>query len=984
MDDPLQLLSVDPTGDAEFLAGRFEEDVVSVEIVPDRDRALEAIHETDVDCVVSAHDLPDGDGIDLCRRVRDRDPSIDFVLLPVAGDEALASEAVAAGVDGYVPRSAPDETIADRILAATTGDSTSTEVRDTADGGDARDAAGIASTTGRSDIGHAADAPATSGTIGTSDTTGEDDPVDRFRHFEQSPIAIVELDLDFEVVNWNPAAEDLFGYDRSTALGQPAPDLIVPESIREFVVDGWNSVVETAEPSHEINEAVRADGTTITCDWHTAPIVQGDEVGEHADDRNDGTDDDGTRGDVTSVVSFVRDVTNQVRRSSTLEALQGATPCLLRDSKPEQVAETTISMARSVLGHGLVTVRLYDDRTGTLQLAASSQAAENLLTTTDPVPPDEGLLGAVWESGRRRVYDHLPAADTVHGDRFPVESAIVEPLGEHGLLTVGSTTPEAFEPLDVHFADVLAATTEAALDRTAIAGELRKRTEKIENLHAVVDALDECETEAEIWDLAVDAAEGVLQFDECGVDEVVDGRFVSRGTSSGVLPSGYVETAPIDDGIAGETYRTGETHVVDDLREVVEAVPEDDRYRSILSVPVGDVGIFQAVSTDVAAFDENDVDLAELLVAHVANEIERVRFETDLREERDRFAALFENVPDPVVFAEHRRPETIVRSVNPAFESVFGFDESTIRGENINALIVPPGRQREATEIDAAIEAGETIEREVKRRTAEGLRDFLLTVVPVDVGDDEQWNVGVYTDITERKQREQRVEVLNRVLRHDLRNGMNIIKGSAEMLASAVDESDEQYARIIVERADELLGMAEKTRSVGRTLEHDVRSGSLELVESVDRAIDVLRQEYPGATFEIDAPEAALVVGEDLLETAIHHVLENACTHNDRTPVVEITIEERDDRFFLAIADNGPGIPEAERELLVEDREITQLRHASGLGLWLVNWVVTQAGGTIDFRDNAPRGSIVELRLPKLAGDPEGSERTADGTIDDS
>jgi len=914
MDAPIRLLYVDSTGGDGGIEAPFDDDSVSVTTVSDGDAAMAVLCDSAIDCVVSALDLPDGDGLELCRRVRATAPGVGFVLSPADSDESLAGEAIAAGVDGYVPGDASDEILRERVLDVT---------------GENR----VRSTTG---------------TISSADHSS---------FVDQSPLAIVEWDLDFRVVAWNPAAEELFGHDRSTAMGRRGPELLVPDGVRDRVEDGWRALLETGDGLDGINQNCRSDGTTITCEWHNTPIVED--------------------GEVARVVSLVRNVTEEARRAETLEALQEATPYLLRAGSPDEVAKSAVTTARTVLGHPVVTVRLHDDRTNEFRLAASSEGAGRMLTTTDPVPDHAGVLGTVYDSGTRQVYEELDQSATIHGEGFPVESAIVEPLGEHGLLTIGATHPDAFETLDVHFADILSATTEAALDRAAIGAELRDRNDKIENLHAVVARLDNCETEAEIWDLTVDAAEGVLRFDECGIDEIVGDRLVSRATSSGILPDGYVETAPVDEGIAGKTVQTGETYVIDDLRESGDAIPEREQYRSLLSVAVGDVGVFQAVSTDIAAFDENDTDLAELLMAHVADEIERVRFEGELREERDRFAALFENVPDPVVFAKHTGSETIVRAVNPAFEEVFGFDEATIEGELLDDYIVPPDRQHEIEEIDAAVEAGTIVEREVRRRTADGLRDFRLTVVPMDAGNDVRWNFGVYTDITERKQREQRVEVLNRVLRHDLRNGMNIIKGSAEMLAEAVDGPDEQYAEVIMERADELIGMAEKTRTVERTLDRDVPLGAMDLVEGVEHAVDALEAKFPEARFEIDAPEAARIEGDDLLETAIYHVLENACMHNDRTPEVVVTIGEETGQLCVEVADNGPGIPEEERELLTENREITQLRHASGLGLWLVNWVVTQAGGSIDFEDNEPRGSIVKLSLPKLVGEfvpPERSE----------
>ncbi|MFW6376741.1 MAG: PAS domain S-box protein, partial [archaeon] len=818
MDAPIRLLYVDSTGGAGGIETPFDDDSVSVTTVSDCDEALAVVDDSAIDCVVSAFDLPDGDGLELCKRVRATAPGVGFVLYPADGDESLASDAVAAGVDGYVPGDASDEILRERVLDLASAD-------------------GVESP--------ASDVPGT----------------DHSSFVDQSSFAIVEWDPDFRVAAWNPAAEELFGYDRSTALGRRGPGLLVPDGVRSRVEDGWREFLETGDGLDGINENRRSDGSTVTCEWHNTPILED--------------------GEVVRVVSLVRDVSEEARRAAALEALQEATPHLLRAGSPDEVATSAVTTARTVLGHPVVTVRLHDDGANELRLAASSDAADEMLTTTDPVPDSAGLLGDVYASGTRQVCGELDPSETIHGEEFPVRSAIVEPLGEQGLLTIGATQADAFETLDVHLADILSATTEAALDRAEIGAELRDWNDKVENLHAVVARLDKCETEAEIWDLTVDAAEGVLRFDECGIDEVVGDRLVARATSSGMLPSGYVETAPVDEGIAGKTVRSGETYVVDDLRESGDAAPEREQYRSLLSVPVGDVGVFQAVSSEIAAFDENDTDLAELLVAHVADEIERVRFEAKLREERDRFAALFENVPDPVVFGEHTGSETIVRAVNPAFEDVFGFSESTIEGELLDDYIVPPDRQHEVEEIDAKVDAGSIVEREVRRRTADGLRDFRLTVVPIDAGNDVRWNFGVYTDITERKQREQRVEVLNRVLRHDLRNGMNIIKGSAEMLAEAVNGPDEQYAAVIMERADELIEMAEKTRTVERTLDRDVPLGAMDLVEGVEHAVDALETKFPEARFEIDAPVAARIEGDDLLETAIYHVLENACLHND-------------------------------------------------------------------------------------------------------
>nr|WP_275690770.1 PAS domain S-box protein [Halorubellus sp. JP-L1] len=507
-------------------------------------------------------------------------------------------------------------------------------------------------------------------------------------------------------------------------------------------------------------------------------------------------------------------------------------------------------------------------------------------------------------------------------------------------------------------------------ERKRIQSELGDKRRKIENLHDIASLLDDCGTREDIWRLTVEAAEGILDFDVCGIDEVRGEYLHSVGLSSEIEPQGYKQRAHVSDGLAGKTHRTGESYLVDDVQGENDATPENREYRSLISVPIGEYGVFQAVHEEVGGFDEDDLELAELLMRHVEDALERIEFETRLRGERDRFAALFENVPDPVVQTRHTDDGAIVDAVNPAFECVFGYESEDIVGGNLNEFVVPLDRLAEAQRIDRAGREGQVVEQEVKRQTTDGLRDFQLTAVPVDADAAEPSTFFVYTDITQRKERQKRVEILNRVLRHDLRNGMNIIKGSAEMLQDAVtDSAAVGYADQVIERADDLLGLAEKTRAVERTLDRDSEAtGPVSVTESVETSAARIREEYPNARIETDLTADVAVHADDMLRTAIYHVMENAVQHNDRAePSVRVTANyggEHEDMLELEVADDGPGIPATERELIGEEREITQLRHASGLGLWLVDWVVSQSGGSVSFDENDPRGTVVTLSVP--------------------
>ena len=138
---------------------------------------------------------------------------------------------------------------------------------------------------------------------------------------------------------------------------------------------------------------------------------------------------------------------------------------------------------------------------------------------------------------------------------------------------------------------------------------------------------------------------------------------------------------------------------------------------------------------------------------------DRKEIEQRLREERDRFATLFHNLPTPVVHGEPDEEGRLrTRSVNAAFESVFGLTAEEIQGQDIQDLIVPPEEQDSADSIRRCLLAGRTVDREVRRTTTSGLRDFRVQVAlhEGESGPDEGY--GIYTDITERKRREQTLQ----------------------------------------------------------------------------------------------------------------------------------------------------------------------------------------------------------------------------------
>ena len=237
--------------------------------------------------------------------------------------------------------------------------------------------------------------------------------------------------------------------------------------------------------------------------------------------------------------------------------------------------------------------------------------------------------------------------------------------------------------------------------------------------------------------------------------------------------------------------------------------------------------------------------------------------------------------------------------------------------------------------------------------------------------------------MTESRRYEQRLQVLNRVLRHDLKNDTNVIGGYADLLRDHVDAEGDEYLDIIDRKVETLTHLSDQAREIDVALHSDAEQATIDLSRLVERLCESLESSFPHATVTVSTPPEAVVSADELLESAVRNVLENAVVHNDRDrPVVEATVAAADDgRYRIEVADDGPGIPAVERTVFTEARE-TALEHASGLGLWLVHWIVTESGGEVDIDTREPRGTLVTMRLP---ADADGGEETrGDGEPDEA
>jgi signal transduction histidine kinase len=211
-------------------------------------------------------------------------------------------------------------------------------------------------------------------------------------------------------------------------------------------------------------------------------------------------------------------------------------------------------------------------------------------------------------------------------------------------------------------------------------------------------------------------------------------------------------------------------------------------------------------------------------------------------------------------------------------------------------------------------------------------------------------------DVTERELRKQRLEVLNRVLRHNLRNKVDVIKSNAEAVAA---ESDSEHTGAILDSADELATLSAKARSTDQLVSHPTRESRNDLSELVSD----LTETDGDVDITLDIPESApLVTDWEALRSALSSAIQNAVEYAEES--VTVTVEDRPDGYRVTVADDGPGIPESELASIDAESE-TPLQHGTGLGLWQLRWGITKLNGNLSF--DTQDGTAVHMTVPDLS-----------------
>jgi signal transduction histidine kinase len=230
----------------------------------------------------------------------------------------------------------------------------------------------------------------------------------------------------------------------------------------------------------------------------------------------------------------------------------------------------------------------------------------------------------------------------------------------------------------------------------------------------------------------------------------------------------------------------------------------------------------------------------------------------------------------------------------------------------------------------------------------------------------------VNTRIEAERAREARdaMAFTNSLLRHDIRNGLQIVRSHAELVEKADDDRLQRSGAAIDRQVDSLNELIKEVRAVSTVLLEEAEPEPIDLSTMLTDVVATARESHPAATFELDVPDRTFVAGTQALVPVFTNLLNNAVQHTSADATVRVTAEHGGDSVVATVADDGPGIPEAERDRVFE-RGVSD--EDGGLGLHIVATIIERSGGSVRIEESKLGGAAFVVTLPEADVEAERS-----------
>lgn len=221
------------------------------------------------------------------------------------------------------------------------------------------------------------------------------------------------------------------------------------------------------------------------------------------------------------------------------------------------------------------------------------------------------------------------------------------------------------------------------------------------------------------------------------------------------------------------------------------------------------------------------------------------------------------------------------------------------------------------------------------------------------------------------EQRQEELEVLHQVLRHNLRNDINVAAAYARMTREEVDSEElSEHCEKVLEVIDRIAHYTDRAKQIERITENNHKTREIRVGEAISAVLKRNQDRLENVSVTTEIPESVRIEANPAFQDAMNELVTNAIEHNDSdSPLIRIEVEtdiEPSHMVDVHVSDNGPAIPDVEQQVMDRNgRGEGPLIHSSGLGLWIVTWIVEASGGELRLTESELGGTKVTVRLPK-------------------
>ncbi|MFW5898440.1 MAG: GAF domain-containing protein [Candidatus Saliniplasma sp.] len=681
--------------------------------------------------------------------------------------------------------------------------------------------------------------------------------------------------------------------------------------------------------------------------------------------------------EIKALEGFITDITEKRETQRKLEESMEKIKDLHRLStklesidEEQDVYDLIVEATEDILNFDLCTVEIVEDN----KLIVKASGSKGQLEFEKSFPM-RGIAAKSYHSGKTIYSSDIPKDSEAAPDNEIYRSGITVPIGTIGVFQIISDKKDDFDEQDIELAELLISNATEALYRILNEKSLKENRRKITELYKVAEKLEKCHSKQKIYDIAMKTAKEILEFYHATIMIYEDGDLVIKRTNDEKLDTGV--HLSIDEGYYGKTFKNKESYLVKNIRDSEEAKPQREEFLSAMSFPLGDFGVFQTISTKEGFYDEDDLEVGELLTSHIAEAIQRVEFEEDLKKNERRYRSLFEYSPISLweedfsavktyidelkeegiedvkeYFVKHpeeiRKCAEMVRiiDVNESTLNIYGAESKDVFVDNLDEILAEEAYEIFKEQLYNIIDGVMEFHGEAENRTLDGGKIDIFMKWIVAKGHEEDYSRVLVSiiDITERKdvqrelkdykdhleelveERTKQLEEMNEQLKsfthsvsHDLRAPLRGLQGFSRALMEdyreILDETGKEYLERIKGASQRMEILIDDLLEYSRLSRTDIVCEKTDVNNILEIIKDELISDIGMKNADIFISDIPDVKGErTILKQVLTNLLSNALKFVDEKPKIEIYSEEDNDRIRIFVEDNGIGIKKEEQE----------------------------------------------------------------------